>query len=56
MQSIICQTTKHSGEWFKALSNSEYPLKPNYSGKKISIEKYLDDQVNLKTIKSSDIT
>jgi len=56
MQSIIVQTTNRSGEWFKALSNSEYPLEPNYSGKKINIEKYLDDQVNLKIIKTSDIT
>jgi hypothetical protein len=55
MESIICQTTKHSGEWFRALSNSEYPLEPIYSGKKIKIEKFLDDQVNLNIIRSSDI-
>ena len=54
MQSIIIRTTSHSGEWFRTLSNSEYPLEKNYSSKKIKIEKYLDDQVNLYTFISSD--
>lgn len=54
MQRIIIQTTNHSGEWFRALSNSEYPLEKNYSSKKIKIEKYLDAQINLFTIISKD--
>jgi hypothetical protein len=47
MEQIIIQATKNSGEWFRSVSNSEYALEPMYSQKKLKIERFLEDQINL---------
>jgi hypothetical protein len=47
IESNIYQEFKKSCEWFRALNNSEYPLEPLYSKKRIKTEKFLDDQKNI---------